>query len=128
MGADFAAGLRRSFIIWGAVIPLAIAIFLGVGGALSIVAGTGAMALVLSLAKSRIGGVTGMFGMLVKLLDALCCLLLSLVIMQYYPFQHHFSFLHRPDDILPNALSAEKVRILVTYLKWTVKCSNLIAK
>jgi adenosylcobinamide-GDP ribazoletransferase len=75
MGADFAAGLRRSFIIWGAVIPLAIAIFLGVHGALSIVAGTGAMALVLGLAKSRIGGVTGdVFGMLVEIVEVVVLL------------------------------------------------------
>jgi adenosylcobinamide-GDP ribazoletransferase len=75
MGAAFAAGLRRSFIIWGAVIPLAIAIFLGVRGALSIVAGTGAMALVLWLAKSRIGGVTGdVFGMLVEIVEVVVLL------------------------------------------------------
>jgi adenosylcobinamide-GDP ribazoletransferase len=75
MGADFAAGFRRSFIIWGAAIPLAIAIVLGVRGALSIVAGTGVMALVLWLAKSRIGGVTGdVFGMLVELVETVVLL------------------------------------------------------
>jgi adenosylcobinamide-GDP ribazoletransferase len=75
MGADFAASFRRSFIIWGAVIPLAIAIFLGVRGALSIVAGTGAMALVLGFAKSRIGGVTGdVFGMLVEIVEVVVLL------------------------------------------------------
>jgi adenosylcobinamide-GDP ribazoletransferase len=75
MGADFALGLRRSFIIWSAVIPLAIAISLGVRGALSILAGTGAMALVLWLAKSRIGGVTGdVFGMLVEIVETVVLL------------------------------------------------------
>jgi len=75
MAADFAAGFRRSFIIWSAVIPLGIAIFLGVHGALSIVAGTGAMALVLGLAKSRIGGVTGdVFGMLVEIVETVVIL------------------------------------------------------
>jgi adenosylcobinamide-GDP ribazoletransferase len=75
MGADFAVGFRRSFIVWGAVIPLAVAIFLGVHGALSIVAGTGAMALVLQLAKSRIGGVTGdVFGMLVEIVETIVLL------------------------------------------------------
>src|SRR5258706_5358718 len=39
MGADFAAGFRRSFIFWGALIPLAIAIILGARGILSIVVG-----------------------------------------------------------------------------------------
>lgn len=75
MGADFAAGFRRSFIIWGGVIPLAIAISLGVRGALSITAGTGAMALGLWLAKSRIGGVTGdVFGMLVEIVETVVLL------------------------------------------------------
>lgn len=75
MGADFAAGFRRSFIIWGAVIPLVIAISLGVRGALSILAGTGAMALVLWLANSRIGGVTGdVLGMLVEIVEVVVLL------------------------------------------------------
>jgi adenosylcobinamide-GDP ribazoletransferase len=75
MAADFAAGFRRPFIIWSAVIPLGIATFLGVRGALSIVAGTGAMALVLGLAKSRIGGVTGdVFGMLVEIVETVVLL------------------------------------------------------
>ena len=75
MGADFAAGFRRSFIIWGALIPVAIATSLGVRGALSILAGTGAMALVLWLAKSRIGGVTGdVFGMLVETVETVVVL------------------------------------------------------
>jgi len=57
------------------VIPLAIAILLGVRGALSIVAGTGVMALVLWLAKSRIGGVTGdVFGMLVEIVETVVLL------------------------------------------------------
>src|SRR5258706_1053793 len=59
MGADFAAGSRRSFIFRGVMIPLAIAIILGVHGILSIVTGLIAMICVLWLAKSRIGGVTG---------------------------------------------------------------------
>jgi adenosylcobinamide-GDP ribazoletransferase len=57
------------------VIPLAIAIFLGVRGALSIIAGTGAMALVLGVAKSRIGGVTGdVFGMIVEIVETVVIL------------------------------------------------------
>jgi len=71
MGADFAAGFRRSFIAWGAILPLAIAILLGVRGVLASLAGLGAMALVLWLAKSRIGGVTGdVFGMVVEIVEA----------------------------------------------------------
>jgi len=70
MGADFASGFRRSFILWGAMIPLAIAILLGVRGILSLLAGLGAAVLVLWLAKSRIAGVTGdVFGMIVEIVE-----------------------------------------------------------
>lgn len=69
MGADFAAGFRRSFIVWGAIVPLAVAILFGIRGVLS-VAGLGAAASVLWLAKSRIGGVTGdVFGMVVEIVE-----------------------------------------------------------
>ncbi|HEU4744498.1 MAG TPA: adenosylcobinamide-GDP ribazoletransferase [Anaerolineales bacterium] len=70
MGADFVLGFRRPFIIWGAVIPLAIAIFLGARGSVSALAGLGAAVLALGLAKSRIGGVTGdVFGMVVEVVE-----------------------------------------------------------
>ena len=70
MGADFAAGFRRSFIVWGAIIPLAIAVLLGFRGILATLAGLSAATLVLSLAKSRIGGITGdIFGMVVELVE-----------------------------------------------------------
>jgi len=70
MGADFATGFRPSFILWGAIIPLAIAFFLGIRGMLSVLAGVGATGLVLWLAKSRIGGVTGdVFGMIVEIVE-----------------------------------------------------------
>ena len=75
MGADFAAGLRRSFIVWGAVIPLALALLLGARGVLSALAGVGAAALILWFAKSRIGGVTGdVFGMLVEIVETVVLL------------------------------------------------------
>lgn len=70
MGADFAAGFRGSLIVWGAIIPLAIAILLGMRGVLSFLAGLGAAGLVLWLAKSRIGGMTGdVFGMVVEVVE-----------------------------------------------------------
>ena len=70
MGADFAVGFRRSFTVWGAIVPLSIAIALGLRGVLSGFAGMGAAALVLGLAKSRIGGVTGdVFGMVVEIVE-----------------------------------------------------------
>jgi len=71
MGADFASGFRRSFIIWGAIIPLVIAITLGVRGILSLFVGLVGTAFVLWLAKYRIGGVTGdVFGMVVEVVEA----------------------------------------------------------
>ena len=70
MGADFAMGFRRSFIFWGAVIPVIIAVLLGVRGVLSFLAGLGALSLILWLARSRIGGVTGdVFGMIVEIVE-----------------------------------------------------------
>ena len=70
MGADFALGFRRSFMIWGAILPLVLAIFPGVRGIVAVFAGLGAAAFVLWLAKSRIGGVTGdVFGMIVEIVE-----------------------------------------------------------
>jgi len=70
MGADFAGGFRRSFIFWGALVPLGITMLLGVRGNLSALAGLGAAALILWLARSRLGGVTGdVFGMLVEVVE-----------------------------------------------------------
>ena len=70
MGADFALGFRRSFMLWGAMIPLAIAILVGIRGVLSVFAGLGAAAFVAWLAKSRIDGVTGdVFGLIVEVVE-----------------------------------------------------------
>lgn len=75
MGADFALGLRRSFIVWGAIIPLVIVILLGTRGILSTLTGLGAAALVLWAAKSRIGGVTGdVFGLVIETVEAVVLL------------------------------------------------------
>lgn len=78
MGADFALGFRRSFIAWGAIIPLAVAIVLGIRGILSTLAGLGAAALILWFAKSRIGGVTGdVFGMIVEVVETVVLLIFA---------------------------------------------------
>lgn len=70
MGADFALGFRRSFILWGAILPLLIAVLLGVRGFISTAAGVGVALCVLWLARSRIGGVTGdVFGMIVEIVE-----------------------------------------------------------
>lgn len=75
MGADFMSGFQRSFILLGAIIPLALMIMLGPRGALASFAGAGAGALVLWLAKSRIGGVTGdVFGMMVEIVETVTLL------------------------------------------------------
>ena len=75
MGADFASGFRRSFIFWGVIIPMVIAILLGLRGILSALAGLGAAGSVLWLAKSRIGGVTGdVFGLVVEIVEVVVLL------------------------------------------------------
>jgi len=72
MGADFALGFQRSFLLWGAIVPLGIAILLGTRGVLSALIGVGAAALVLRFATSRIGGVTGdVFGMVVEIVETI---------------------------------------------------------
>ena len=78
MGADFALGFRRSFIFWGALIPLAIAVLLGARGVLSLLAGLIGTAFVLWLAKLRIRGVTGdVFGMVVEVVETIVLLVFS---------------------------------------------------
>ncbi|HSB00996.1 MAG TPA: adenosylcobinamide-GDP ribazoletransferase [Anaerolineales bacterium] len=75
MSADFASGFRRSFLLWGAILPLGIATLLGARGFLSVLAGVGAAALVLWFTKSRIGGVTGdVFGMVVEVVETVVLL------------------------------------------------------
>ena len=75
MGADFTSGFRRSSIYMGALLPLGLALALGAPGILSLLAGLGAAALVLWLAKSRIGGVTGdVFGAVVEVVEAVVLL------------------------------------------------------
>ncbi|MDQ2693330.1 MAG: adenosylcobinamide-GDP ribazoletransferase [Chloroflexota bacterium] len=75
MGADFTSGFRRSFLFWGAIIPLMLATFLGLRGVSAILAGVGAAALLFLFARSRIGGVTGdVFGMVVEIVEVVVLL------------------------------------------------------
>ncbi len=75
MGADFVAGFRRSFLWWGAIIPLVLAFLLGIRGIFALLAGLLGMAFILWLAKSRIGGVTGdVFGMIVEIVEVIVLL------------------------------------------------------
>jgi adenosylcobinamide-GDP ribazoletransferase len=78
MGADFASGLQRSFIYMGAILPVGLALVLGTRGVVSLLAGLAAVALVLWLAKSRIGGVTGdVFGMVIEVVETAVLLVFS---------------------------------------------------
>ena len=75
LGADFKLGLRRSSILFAAIIPLILMILLGLRGVLSVLAGVGAAALIIWLAKVRIGGVTGdVFGMIVEIVEPIVLL------------------------------------------------------
>jgi len=79
MGADFAAGFRRSYIFVGAIFPLGLALALGIRGVISLLAGLVAAALALWLAKSRIGGVTGdVFGLVVEIVETIVLLVFSI--------------------------------------------------
>jgi adenosylcobinamide-GDP ribazoletransferase len=79
MGADFAAGFRHWFIFLGAIFPLGLALALGTHGIISLVSGLIAAALVLWLAKSRIGGVTGdVFGLVVEIVEVVSLLVFSI--------------------------------------------------
>lgn len=70
MGSDFKSGLSRASIFGGAIIPLALMVLLGMPGILSALIGLLVAALILWLAKSRIGGVTGdVFGMIVEVVE-----------------------------------------------------------
>jgi adenosylcobinamide-GDP ribazoletransferase len=81
MGADFKVGFKRWFIFVGAIIPLGLAIILGIHGLISLLAGLLAAAIVLHLAKSRIGGVTGdVFGMTVEVVEVVSLLAFTIAI------------------------------------------------
>lgn len=79
MGADFASGLRRASIFVSALLPLGIALALGPRGILSALTGLCAATLVLLLARSRIGGVTGdVFGMVIEVVETIVLLVFSI--------------------------------------------------
>ncbi len=67
MGADFSSGLKKSALFWGGLIPLALAIFLGVQGILALGITSLGVFFILRFARARIGGVTGdVFGLVVE--------------------------------------------------------------
>lgn len=78
LGADFSLGVQPSFIYVGAVLPMALAFVLQVQGILSLLAGVGATLLVLRLARSRIGGVTGdVLGTIVEVVETVVLLIFA---------------------------------------------------
>jgi adenosylcobinamide-GDP ribazoletransferase len=79
MGADFAAGLRKASLFWGALIPLSLALILGWSGLLALALGLLAAFGILTLAKNRIGGVTGdVFGLLVESVEIVVLLVFTI--------------------------------------------------
>ena len=76
MGADFAAGLNKSSLAWGAIIPLTLTVLLGWQGLLALVLALLAVVGLLRFAHKRIGGVTGdVFGLLVEVVEILVLLI-----------------------------------------------------
>jgi adenosylcobinamide-GDP ribazoletransferase len=70
MAADFKSGLHQSSIMLSAIIPLTLLVLLGLRGIFSAFVGILTAALILWIAKSRIGGVTGdVFGMIVEVVE-----------------------------------------------------------
>lgn len=79
MAADFAAGLKKPSIFWGAIIPFGLAILLGGRGLLAAGLGLLAGAGALVLAKKRLGGVTGdVFGLLVESVELVVLLFFAM--------------------------------------------------
>ena len=79
MGADFSSGLQRSALLLGGLIPLLLAIYLGIQGILALGAASLGVLLVLRFAYARIGGVTGdVFGLVVEVAEILVLVVLTL--------------------------------------------------
>ena len=78
MGADFSSGLRKSALVWGGLIPLALAIFLGVQGILALGLTSLGVFFILRFARARIGGITGdVFGLVVEVAEIITLVTLT---------------------------------------------------
>jgi adenosylcobinamide-GDP ribazoletransferase len=78
LGADFASGLQRSALLWGGLVPLGLAIYLGWQGIVTLGITFLAVLMLLRFARLRIRGVTGdVFGLVVEVAEILTLILLS---------------------------------------------------
>jgi adenosylcobinamide-GDP ribazoletransferase len=78
MGADFASGLKKSALVWGGLIPLALTIYLGIQGIVALGITSLGIYFVLRFARTRIGGVTGdVFGLVVEAAEIITLVTLS---------------------------------------------------
>jgi adenosylcobinamide-GDP ribazoletransferase len=78
MGADFQSGLRKSALIWGGIIPLALVIMLELPGVLALGFTLLGTFLLLRFARARIGGVTGdVFGLVVEVSEIITLVVLT---------------------------------------------------
>lgn len=78
MGADFSSGLPKSALLWGGLIPLGLAIVLGVQGMIALGLALLALYFILQFVRSRIGGVTGdVFGLIVEVTETLTLITLT---------------------------------------------------
>ena len=78
MGADFASSVQKPALLWGGLIPLALGIYLGVGGMVAIGIASLGVLFILRFARARIGGVTGdVFGLIVEVAEILALIVLT---------------------------------------------------
>ncbi len=79
MGADFSSGLRKSALFWGGLVPLGLAIFLGVQGILALGLTLFVVFFLLRFVHARIGGVTGdVFGLIVEVVETITLITLTI--------------------------------------------------
>jgi adenosylcobinamide-GDP ribazoletransferase len=79
MGADFSSDLQSSALLWGGLIPLLLAVYLGIQGIMALGVTSLGVLFVLRFARARIGGVTGdVFGLVVEAAEILTLIVFTL--------------------------------------------------
>ena len=80
MGADFAAGLAKPAIALGALVPLALVIWLKAPGLIALVVGVLALLTILRIARTNLGGVSGdVFGLIIEIVEVMVLLVFSVI-------------------------------------------------